>query len=72
MEDSNIFLELIHCACTLKNGMSYISAISRIPSIDMTVMMLTKKEKDLLRQLLESAQLPSQSMAEVWQRLAVM
>jgi len=78
MEDSNIFLELMECIChnilEPDTKISYIIALSRIPSIDMVVMMLSKTEHDVVRKLLDESFLlyPSPDIQDgVWKRFGL-
>jgi hypothetical protein len=54
IEDSDLLLDLLyHCSKMKKRGMKYISAISKIPSIDMVVMMMSKTERNLIHDYIE-------------------
>ena len=54
MEDSDLLLDIVlHCSKMKEVGADYIIALSKIPSIDMVVMMLSEEEKKNLSDYIE-------------------
>ena len=54
MEDSDLLLDIVlHCFKMKKKGFNYIRALSKIPSIDMLVMMLSKIDREVFIEYIE-------------------